>query len=109
MSYDNDQAEDNEWQPGPLQPLPQSGSVSHRQRVEFLRLLKEGLGRTMAATQLGISSTALKRTMSKCPAFRQAVEQVEQVRLDNLYTGLYVAALQGNTRAAMFLLSRGKP
>ena len=108
VSYDHDEDEDMEWRPSPLQPLPESKGIDHQRRVEFLRLLKDGLGRTMAASQLGISSTTLKRTMAKSPAFRKAVEQVEQARADNLFTGLYVAALRGNTRAAMFLLSREK-
>ncbi|WP_406700433.1 hypothetical protein V5E97_16630 [Singulisphaera sp. Ch08] len=108
MPYNNDEGDDMEWRPGPLRPLPDSGGINHEQRVEFLRLLKDGLGRTMAASQLGICSTTLKRTMVKCPSFRKAVEHVEQIRVDNLFTGLYVAALKGNTRAAMFLLSREK-
>ncbi|SIN94719.1 hypothetical protein SAMN05444166_1736 [Singulisphaera sp. GP187] len=108
MLYDHDEDDEREWRPGPLQPLPESRSVDHQQRVEFLRLLQDGLGRTMAASQLGISRATLKRTMAQSPSFREAVVHVEQLRLDNLYTGLYVAALEGDTRAAMFLLSRAK-
>lgn len=109
MPFDYDDDDDMDWRPSPLQPLPgANGGVSHQQRVQFLRLLKEGLGRTTAASQLGITSATLKRTMAKSPSFRKAVEHVEQIRVDNLFTGLYVAALNGNTRAAMFLLSREK-
>jgi hypothetical protein len=107
VQFPND--DDTEWWSDPLQPSPESRGVDHRRRVEFLRLLRDGLGRTMAAAQLGISTTTLKRTMARCPSFRQAVEHVEQVRADNLFTGLYVAALRGDTRAAMFLLSREDP
>ena len=91
---------------GPLEPDPEPRSLDHEQRVEFLRLLHDGLGRTMACAQLGISMPDLKRTMVRSPSFRKAVRHVEQVRADNLYTGLYVAALRGDTKAAMFLLSR---
>jgi hypothetical protein len=105
VQFPNDD-DDLEWRPEPLRPSPEPRGVDHQQRVEFLRLLQDGLGRTMAAAQLGISTSTLKRTMATCPSFRQAVEHVEQSRADNLFTGLYVAALRGNTRAAMFLLSR---
>lgn len=109
MPFDYDDDDDMDWRPSPLQPLPGANEgVSHQQRVQFLRLLKEGLGRTTAASQLGITSATLKRTMAKSPSFRKAVAHVEQIRVDNLFTGLYVAALNGNTRAAMFLLSREK-
>jgi hypothetical protein len=40
------------------------------------------------------------------PSFRGALEQVEQVRADNLFSVLYEAALRGDVRAAKFLLDR---
>lgn len=98
--------DDSDSRPDPLDPTPGPTALDHHQRVEFLRLLHDGLGRTMACGQLGIAPASLQRAMARCASFRKAVEHVEQVRADNLYTGLYVAALQGDTRAAMFLLSR---
>jgi len=97
---------DEDGRPGPLEPTPEPSALDHRQRVEFLRLVHDGLGRTMACAQLGIGMLDLKRTMARSPSFRKAVKHVEQVRADNLFTGLYVAALKGDTKAAMFLLSR---
>lgn len=109
MPYDNEEDDEMELRPDPFEPLPESREgVNHQLRVAFLHLLKEGLGRATAASQLGISNATLKRAMAKSRSFREAVKHVEQVRVDNLFTGLYVAALRGNTRAAMFLLSREK-
>jgi len=101
--------QDMEWtdEPG-LPPSPDLRTFDHQRRVEYLRLLRDGLGRTLAASQLGVSRATLNATMARHPSFRQAVKQVERARIDNLFTGLYVAALQGDTRAAMFLMSRQK-
>lgn len=98
--------DDSDSRPDPFGPLSGPSALDHDQRVEFLRLLHDGLGRTMACAQLGIARTSLKRTMARSASFRKAVAHVEQVRADNLYTSLYVAALRGDTRAAMFLISR---
>jgi hypothetical protein len=98
--------DDSDSRPDPLEPTPDSTSMDHHQRVEFLRLLHDGLGRTMACAQLGIARSVLRRTMTRSRPFRKAIEHVEQVRADNLFTGLYAAALRGDTRAAMFLISR---
>jgi hypothetical protein len=92
--------------PSPLEPETEPDVLDHHLRIDFLRLLHDGLGRTMACTQLGIAKVDLKRAMARSASFRKAVEHVEQVRADNLFTGLYVAALKGDTRAAMFLISR---
>jgi hypothetical protein len=97
---------DHDGRADPLEPTPEPRTLDHEQRVEFLRLLHDGLGRTMACAQLGITMAELKRTMARSASFRKAVKHVERVRVDNLFTGLYVAALRGDTRAAMFLLSR---
>ncbi len=92
----------------PSQPEPKTHALllDRRQCVDFLQLVHDGLGRTMACTQLGVGIKSLKRTLAKRPNFRQAVEQIEQVRADNLYSMLYEAALRGDTRAARFLLAR---
>jgi len=102
-SNDND---DLGWESGSEFNRAEPDELSHDQRIEYLHLLRSGLGRTMAATQLGIRPSTLRRTARRIPAFRQAIKQVEQLRVDNLYTGLYMAALKGDTRAAIFLLSR---
>lgn len=99
-------SEDHSSEPDPLEPAHEPTGLDHAQRVEFLRLLHDGLERTMACAQLGIRLSVLKRTMARNGAFRKAVEHVEQVRADNLFSSLYVSALNGNTQAAMFLLSR---
>src|SRR5262245_52343150 len=98
--------DDSDSRPDADEPTPGPTSLDHERRVEVLRLLHDGLGRTMACAQLGIEKTDLLRTMARSASFRKAVKHVEQVRADNLFTGLYVAALGGNTRAAMFLISR---
>jgi hypothetical protein len=80
--------------------------LSRHQQVEFLRLVHDGLGRMMACAQLKVSDRALKRTLEQSPSFRRALENVEQVRAENLYAILYTAALEGDTQAARFLLAR---
>ena len=74
--------------------------------VEFLRLVHDGLGRLMACAQLKISEQALKRSLAHSTTFRRALENVEQLRAENLYSLLYAAALRGDTHAARFLLAR---
>ena len=44
--------------------------------------------------------------MTTTAGFRHAIEQIEQVRAERLYSLLYDAALHGDTRAAQFLLAR---
>jgi hypothetical protein len=80
--------------------------MDRQEQVEFLRLVHDGLGRMMACAQLKVSERALKRTLAQSPSFRRALENVEQVRAENLYSILYAAALEGDTRAARFLLTR---
>lgn len=105
MTFSGDE-DDVEWTDEPQWSASPPIEFDHRLRVEFLRLLQDGLGRSLAASQLGVSWSTLKAAMADSPSFREAVRQVERGRMDNLFTGLYVAALQGDTRAAMFLLSR---
>jgi hypothetical protein len=80
--------------------------LDRHQCIEFLKLVHEGLGRTMACCQLKIDVLALGQTLVRRPSFRHALEQVEQIRADNLFAVLYASALKGDTRAARFLLSR---
>jgi hypothetical protein len=80
--------------------------LDHRQRIEFLRLLHDGLGRVTACAQIGVGLGALEDALAESPSFRRAVEQVERVRAEKLYSTLYDAALRGDTRAALFLLAR---
>jgi hypothetical protein len=92
----------------PNQPRANSSAplLDRRQCVEFLKLIHDGLGRTMACTQMGIAVRSLRRTLANRPSFRGALQQIEQVRADNLFSVLYEAALRGDTRAAQFLLDR---
>ncbi len=99
--YDSEPGQHDHPRPSTPAPL-----LDRDQCVEFLRLVHDGLGRTMACTQLGLSVRSMKRTLAHRPSFRRALEQVEQVRADNLYSVLYAAALQGDTQAAKFLLAR---
>lgn|GEM_PF-2319723 len=85
---------------------PGEETLTHEQRVEFLKLVHEGLGWTLACVQLGVTLRQMKRAMAASPAFRRAVEQVEQVRAERMFTMLYDAALNGDTKAAQFLLAR---
>ena len=80
--------------------------MDRHQQVEFLRLVHDGLGRMMACAQLKLSERALKRSLAQSPSFRRALENVERVRAENLYAILYTAALEGDTQAARFLLTR---
>jgi hypothetical protein len=102
--------EDQGWSTGRPQMGPQSESesalLSRRQQVELLRLVHDGLGRLMACSQLKISQRALSQTLEHSTQFRRALENVEQLRAENLYAILYTAALRGDTQAARFLLAR---
>jgi hypothetical protein len=60
----------------------------------------------MACAQLKVSEHDLKRTLARSATFRRALENVEQLRAENLFTMLYAAALKGDTHAARFLLAR---
>jgi hypothetical protein len=75
-------------------------------RVEFLKLLNEGLGWTTSRLQLGIGVRDLRQTLASCVDFRHAVAQVKKVRVERLYGVLYQAAIHGDTRAAQYLLAR---
>jgi hypothetical protein len=88
------------------EPETEHGLLSRRQQVEFLRLVHDGLGRQMACSQLRISQRALARTLERSVHFRRALENVEQMRAENLFAILYAAALRGDTHAARFLLAR---
>jgi hypothetical protein len=106
--------EDQGWSTGrpSMGPKSQSQSqsesqlLSRRQQVELLRLVHDGLGRLMACAQLRISQRALKHTLEHSVQFRRALENVEALRAENLYTILYTSALRGDTQAARFLLAR---
>lgn len=87
-----------------LRPVPEA--LTHQQRVEFLKLLNDGLGWTMACAKLGIGLRELKQAFTTSVGFRRAVKQIEQVRAERLFALLYEAALNGDTRAAQFLLAR---
>ena len=87
-------------------PEREPAGLSRPQQVEFLRLVHDGLGRLMACSQMKLSERTLKRTLAQSPSFRRALEHVEQMRAENLFSILYAAALRGDTQAARFLLSR---
>ena len=53
-----------------------------------------------------VSERGLRQTLDRSPSFRRALEHVEQMRAENLYSLLYSAALQGDLQAARFLLAR---
>jgi hypothetical protein len=102
--------EDQGWSTGRPSMGPESESESpvllRRQQVELLRLVHDGLGRLMACGQLKISQRALERTLKHSAHFRRALENVEAMRAESLFTILYAAALRGDTQAARFLLAR---
>jgi hypothetical protein len=100
---------DGEDQPcpsGPPHGRSRAGVLDDRLRIEFLRLLHDGLGRVTACARIGIGVGALGDALAESPSFRRAVEQIERVRAEKLYSTLYDAALRGDTRAALFLLAR---
>jgi hypothetical protein len=92
--------------PPHLRPAPKHEVLNHTQRVEFLKLLHDGLGWTMACAQLGINLREMRRAVAASADFRRAVEQIEQVRAERLFAILYEAALNGDSKAAQFLLAR---
>ena len=96
------------WPPGSCRRTsePEPGALDRHQCIEFLKLVHEGMGRTMACGQLKIDVAALRRTLARRSSFRHALEQVEQIHADNLFSVLYAAALQGDMPAARFLLAR---
>jgi hypothetical protein len=102
--------DDHGWSTGgkSIGPGSQSESalLSERQQVELLRLVHDGLGRLMACAQLKVSQRTLKRTLEHSIQFRRALENMEEMRAENLYTILYTSALRGDTQAARFLLAR---
>jgi hypothetical protein len=87
-------------------PEPEPSRLSRPQQMEFLRLVHDGLGRLMACSQLKVSERALRRTLARSPNFRRALEHVERMRAENLFSILYAAALDGDTHSARFLLAR---
>jgi hypothetical protein len=103
-------SEDQGWSTGRPHsdsgPEPELSRLSRHQQVEFLRLVHDGLGRLMACSQLKVSERALKRTLAQSSNFRRALENVEQMRAENLFAILYAAALRGDTQAARYLLNR---
>ncbi len=90
---------------GPDPELEPAG-LSRHQQIAFLRLVHDGLGQMMACAQLKVSERALKRTLARSPSFRRALDNVAQLRAENLVALLYSAALKGDTQAARFLLAR---
>jgi hypothetical protein len=84
----------------------ESSLLSRRQQIELLRLVHDGLGRLMACAQLKVHHRVLARTIEHSAQFRRALENVEAMRAENLYTILYNSALRGDTQAARFLLAR---
>jgi hypothetical protein len=101
-------SEDQSWSTGgsPLKPESRPPGLTRPQQVEFLRLVHDGLGRLMACAQLKIGERSLERALVQSPSFRRALEHVEAMRAENLFTILYAAALKGDTRAARYLLAR---
>jgi hypothetical protein len=101
-------SEDQSWSTGGSRMGPESRppELTRPQQVEFLRLVHDGLGRLMACAQLKIGERSLKRALAQSPSFRHALEQVEAMRAENLFSILYAAALRGDTRAARYLLTR---
>jgi hypothetical protein len=105
-------SDDKTWHANPplLEPNPKPNpdpeGLDPQQRIEFLRLLHDGLGRISACARLGISIRSLQSTLAECASFRRAIDQIELVRAEKLYSVLFIAALNGDTRAALFLLAR---
>lgn len=94
------------WHSSPPHARPVPPILTHEQRVEFLKLLHDGLGVTMACAKLGIGVRDMKRLIATTPSFRRAVEQIEVVRAERMFALLYEAALNGDMKAAQFLLAR---
>jgi hypothetical protein len=99
-------SEGNSWLPNSPHVSPERETLTHEQRVEFLKLLHDGMGLTMACARLGIGVRDMKRALASSAGFRRAVEQIEQVRAERMFALLYDAALNGDMKAAQFLLAR---
>ena len=98
--------EGNPWPPTDPSPGAIPRKLTHEQRVEFLKLLHDGLGLTMACAKLGIGVREMKREIASSAGFRRAIGQIEQVRAERMFAMLYDAALNGDVKAAQFLLAR---
>ena len=75
-----------------------SAGLTRPQQVEFLRLVHDGLGRLMACSQMKLNERNLRRALAQSPSFRRALEHVEQMRSENLFSILYAAALAATRR-----------
>ncbi|WP_074315393.1 hypothetical protein [Singulisphaera sp. GP187] len=98
--------EGNTWLPKLSHAKPDRETLTHKQRVEFLKLLHDGLGCTMACARLGIGVREMKQAIAASAGFRRAVRQIELVRAERMFALLYDAALNGDMKAAQFLLAR---
>lgn len=98
--------EGNTWLPKVPHTRPVRETLTHKQRVEFLKLLHDGLGYTMACARLGIGVREMKQAIADSAGFRHAVKQIELVRAERMFALLYDAALNGDMKAAQFLLAR---
>jgi hypothetical protein len=90
----------------PSLPRPKSRLLDSFQRLEFLRLLNDGLGWTTSRLRLGIGLRDLKQTIATCVDFRRALAEARKARVERLEAVLYQAALQGDLEAARYLLDR---
>ncbi len=75
----------------------------------LLRCLREGVSLPVALRVAGVPKATYYDWLKRYPAFAQAVECAEAEALSAIERVLYITALQGDTKSAMWLLSRRCP
>ncbi len=78
----------------------------HKQRSSFSNCCTMVWVGRWPARRLGIGVREMKRAIAANAGFRHAVKQIEEVRAERMFALLYDAALNGDMKAAQFLLAR---
>jgi len=76
---------------------------------EYLEKLREGMGRTKAAFEVGINRRTVEREIAKANGFTQERDDAEMFRDDSVEEGLFNAAVSGNPNAAKYWLEHHRP
>ncbi len=89
------------------------GMSRHKKRKQaqeiLLRCLREGVSQSVALRIAGVPKATYYDWLKRYPKFREQVEQAESEALSAIERVLYITALQGDTKSAMWLLERRCP
>lgn len=78
-------------------------------REEYLDLLRNGMGRQMAARQVGMTPRTPQRWRLRHPKFAQREAEAEMEAHEQVEDALFQAASSGNTTAMIFYLTNRAP